>query len=307
MSRLSAWVSKARNKHQAGIFLNILYELYVRAYTWPLGRVFLSLLMGRVNSRLPDRQVFLIGCYNSGTTILRDILRAHPDVSGMPREGVRFTNVFPDMQQGGWVRMAYKNREMPASNASSAQARKQLDRDWGYWSKSKNGVFLEKSITHSYRLEFLQRTFPAAKFILISRDGYCSTEGVLRRAAPQGSAVDQVGSEYSAGLCAEQWVSINTKLLAAKNNANTTMIRFEDFVSKPYETVSDLLAFIGVDTAELKYEGKVLQVGLREFEIRNPNPASRGRFPKAQLKAFNSVASEMMHKLGYSIMSESDE
>ena len=56
----------------------------------------------------PKQWVFLLGCYNSGTTILRDVLGAHPEVSTMPREGVKLTDLFPTPEHQGWFRMTHR-------------------------------------------------------------------------------------------------------------------------------------------------------------------------------------------------------
>ena len=37
--------------------------------------------------RNPRQWVFVVGCYNSGTTLLHDVPANHPDVAHLPREG----------------------------------------------------------------------------------------------------------------------------------------------------------------------------------------------------------------------------
>lgn len=35
----------------------------------------------------PDKWLFVVGCYNSGTTLLAEMLSRHPNISGLPTEG----------------------------------------------------------------------------------------------------------------------------------------------------------------------------------------------------------------------------
>lgn len=295
---------KVKKKHRGGILYNLGYELYVRLYTKAIGRKVLNFFLRR--RELPENLVFLVGCYNSGTTILRDILRSHPDVSGMPREGVRFTDVFPDMQEGGWVRMAYANRHLEQASVDVLTARRKLSKDWGYW-YSGSGLFLEKSITHAYRVDFLREVFPAAKFIFLARDGYCSTEGVLRRAKPQGDAAKVVGSEYSASLVAKQWVDINQKILKNKDADGSYFLKFEDFIKRPEEKLSELFGFLDLDDSCLEASEGIVVLGGKKFHILDPNAASRKRFPRAQLREFNEVAGPMLGLLGYEVLKDEND
>lgn len=283
---------------------NLFYEVFIRLYLIPGFRKVLSFICRK---KMPNDMVFLVGCYNSGTTILRDILKSHPNVGGMPREGVRFTDVFTDMQHGGWIRMAYHNRRLPSSFFSVDESREKLDRDWGFWAKRNETVFLEKSITHSFRLEFIKKVYPSAKFIAITRDGYCSSEGIMRRARPISHAEKALGQRgYPEDLCAEQWSYINEKLLDfSVNNDSCLHIRFEDFVLEPEETVKALFRHIGADENLVSMKKDVLYVVDKPFPIKNTNPESRRRFLKGQLnlEAFNRIAGDTMSKFGYRLMS----
>jgi hypothetical protein len=235
---------------------------------------------------------------------LRDILKSHPDISGMPREGVKFTNVFPDMQEGGWIRMAYHNRNFPACFFSIDEAREILNRDWGFWADKGNEFFLEKSITHSFRIPFLKTVFPNACFIGITRDGYCSTEGILRRAKPLNDAAKALNSNmYPVELCAKQWVYINKSILRAQTDGvRIKHIKFEDFVSCPHKVLKDIFDFIGADTEYLSGKNNTVSILQKKFEIRNFNPESRMRFPASKVDEFNTHAGELMRYFGYKLM-----
>lgn len=302
---LKSKIEKIRNKHDGGFFYNIAYEIFVVLYLKRAFRVFLSFFCRRT---LPPQMVFLVGCYNSGTTIVRDIIRSHPEIGGMPREGVRFTDAFADMQYGGWIRMAYHNRQLPPSFFDTEKCRRKLGRDWGFWAKKQETCFLDKSITHSFRLPFLQDLFPSAKFVAITRDGYCSSEGVLRRAKPEGDAKALLGSDaYPVSLCAKQWSFINRKIDEfSKGNPDCYHFRFEDFVENPESTIRSIFEHIGVDGSIVSCENGVLSVGVKKFPIKNTNPESRDRFISRcnSLEDFDQSAADMMRAFGYEMESE---
>ncbi len=46
--------------------------------------------------------VFIIGCYNSGTTLLNEILASHPKISGLPDEGVMLTDQLVKPEDFNW-------------------------------------------------------------------------------------------------------------------------------------------------------------------------------------------------------------
>ena len=42
----------------------------------------------------PDKCVFIVGCYNSGTTLLSELMGRHPSISALPTEGHFITDQF---------------------------------------------------------------------------------------------------------------------------------------------------------------------------------------------------------------------
>ena len=63
-------------------------------------------LIGYLGKELkPERWIFVVGCYKSGTTLLTKILSQHPLIGSMPNEGVAFTDALPYPEQYGWTRM----------------------------------------------------------------------------------------------------------------------------------------------------------------------------------------------------------
>ena len=52
-----------------------------------------SEILSRTGKRLKNKNwIFITGCYNSGTTLLNQILSTHSRISGLPDEGVMLTD-----------------------------------------------------------------------------------------------------------------------------------------------------------------------------------------------------------------------
>ena len=112
-------------------------ELSVKLYKQPAIR---RLVRRFYSPRDPEKWLFLVGCYNSGTTILRDIVASHPNVSDLPFEGVKLTSAFPDLEAGGWPRMMYRNKSHWGKMDSGAAGLARVD--WSPWWEKSATIFL---------------------------------------------------------------------------------------------------------------------------------------------------------------------
>ena len=138
-------------------------ELFVRAWSNTYVRKLSNALYPDYE---PPKWVFLVGCYNSGTTIVQKILNSHPEISGMPREGVRFTNVLSNLEEHDhhmiWAE-DYAHYVEPAF--SDLAAYRQIKKDWACFWKQGDQAFLDKSIANTARIDWLSRVFPNAYFV----------------------------------------------------------------------------------------------------------------------------------------------
>src|SRR5690606_5918555 len=139
--------------------------------------------------REPETWVFMGGCYNSGTTILREMIGAHPAVASLPREGVELTDAFPVLEADGWVRMWFRNADKAdLSGREPVALADRAKRAWSPWWRRDARAFSEKSIIHGAWMPTLDAGFSNARFIGVIRNGYCVCEGIRRRARPSGKA-----------------------------------------------------------------------------------------------------------------------
>jgi len=251
--------------------------------------------------REPEKWVFLVGCYNSGTTILKRVLESHPDIACLPFEGVTLTDAFPDLEEGGYPRMMYANRDVwdkpDIIGVSEAQTAK---KDWAsWWPKAKN-VFLEKSIDHSIRMPWLEKNFPNSYFIYITRNPYCVGEGIRRRAKPVGGAIDKLGVSYSPELVAEQWLFLNDKI---RNDGKAVSqfheMRYEDLMSKPDGVLKDIFKFLHLEDLDMLWEEPRLNIGQFSHEILDQNPKSLARLEEEDFLRMSQILAGRLSEYNY--------
>ena len=252
--------------------------------------------------RTPERWLFVVGCYNSGTTILRRVLESHPQIAGLPHEGAQTTAAFPDLEAGGWVRMMHRNRDLWDLPDDGAEARlAQAMRDWSpFWPKGEVPVFLEKSIDHATRVAWLDRHLDDARFVAITRNGYCVCEGVRRRATPRDAAREAVGESYPMEMVAEQWVAFDERLRAdIARVPRAASIRYEDLMAEPVATLERIFALAGVDAPAMRLDGDVLAVGEARHELIDQNPASLSRLSAEEIARATPIMREALLRNGY--------
>ena len=203
-TKLGRFLARNGGNLWGGLKTDVSVTLYKKAWVRRLVR-------GFYKETKPQKWLFLVGCYNSGTTILRDILEAHPQVSSLPFEGVKLTDAFPNLEEGGWPRMMYRHRDL--WDQISENAGERARRDWAPWWRKDASVYLEKSIDHSTRIRWLDKNFTNAYFLSITRNGLSVIEGISRRAKPYGSARYELKSDtYPYDMIADQWVEFENKI-----------------------------------------------------------------------------------------------
>ena len=122
--------------------------------------------------------IFLCGLHRSGTSLLHEIIRSHPEVSGFENtgapedEGQHLQSVYqPAVSFGGPGRFAFDSgSRMDESHllATDTSAKTIFDQWWSYFDMSCQ-YLVEKSPPNIIRSRFLQKLFPGSKFIFILR------------------------------------------------------------------------------------------------------------------------------------------
>ena len=114
--------------------------------------------------------VFLIGCGRSGTTILGQTIGNHHDVTYLNERRDIWHKVYPEFDI--WSGKEKQPKLVVRSEDSSVSKDKRLNKLFLIEQVGKNGkVLLEKLPTNSFRLEYLNKAFPNAKYIYLQRNG----------------------------------------------------------------------------------------------------------------------------------------
>lgn len=192
--------------------------------------------------------IFIAGMHRSGTSLLHNIIRSHPLVSGfkntgMPRdEGQHLQHVYPhDSEFGGpgkfgFEEGAYMDENHPLASPETAA---ELFKEWSeYWDLSKN-YLVEKSPTNTLRTRFLQKLFPNSQFIAIIR--HPVAVAYATRKWSKGSIPHLI--EHTL-ICYERFIE------DAKYLKRVYIIRYEDFIISPQQYVRKLFSWIGLPPHE---------------------------------------------------------
>lgn len=239
--------------------------------------------------------VFILGCNNSGTSLLQRILNKSGQVSTWHYEGQRYTRVLPRAMRRGYERVWMEYRDdltMPENSEDSLGPR--LIHDWTTsLDQPLKPIVLEKTPANLLRMRWLQKVFPQSYFIGLVRNGYAVTEGIRRK------------SHKEIGRAASHWAAANKAMLKeAKSIDRFLEISYEDLAEKPAETTKTLANFLDLDAEALgaamseKYELKNV-TGISKQGLTNMNKVSIDRLSEEDISLIKQNAGEMLDHFGY--------
>ncbi len=199
-----------------------------------------------------ERFVFIGGLHRSGTTLLAELLGAHPElttISGSPAshdEGQHLQSVMPtDEAFGGPGVFAFD----PAVHLTEADAttpdadRAQMRAAWRPFTDATCPTIVEKSPPNLLRFRYLQRVFEGASCIAIVRHPIAVAHATEFWA---GTGIQRL---------LEHWVIAHERLaLDAPHVERLHTLRYEDLVADPNRELARIHHFLGVEPVAVDAE-----------------------------------------------------
>lgn len=242
------------------------------------------------------RWVFIVGCYNSGTTLFANMLGSHPDIAGLPTEGHFITDEFITDWEMDIPRMWCKREDIFRLNAqSTGPDPKRVMKEWAMRMDTSKPLLLEKSPPNTPRTLWLQEHFEDAHFIALVRNGYAVAEGIRRKAEPK-----QCPDGWPIADCARQWLRsyevIDEDSVGLKK---LQWLKYEDLVADPPKHLNELAEFLGISPFDHLDGTESWSIHERDEKIRDLNRASIDRLSPADIDDINEVAGYMLDRFGY--------
>jgi hypothetical protein len=199
------------------------------------------------------RLVVVGGLHRSGTTLLADLLGAHPDVSGLAGTGVwedegqHLQDVYPTASDhGGPGRFAFDDSAHLTERSpliTPANRDRIIDAWRPYWDLDRQHL-VEKSPPNLIRFRFLQALFPGARFVAVIRHPIPVTFATHRFYRKPHSRVRRP----TLHRLLEHWVAAHDIFRRDSSSVqHLSIVRYEDLTNRPEETIERVLAELGID------------------------------------------------------------
>lgn len=243
------------------------------------------------------RWCFIVGCNNSGTTLLQRLLEASGDVSTLPYEGQMYTRVLRRAKKKGYERVWTEYmEELVVDRNADKQCAARLYYDWmtdlQYPLKS---MIVEKTPANALRMGWLETVFPNSYFIGLVRNGYAVSEGIMRK------------GNKSAERAARHWETVNKIMIDESDKVKRFMLmKYEDIVNDPKAMANKLSKYLSLDKNRML--SAVNKNFMREGEwgvssakpMENMNEKSIKRLGRDEIDVITRNAGSMLNYLGYS-------
>lgn len=293
MTARGSWIERRdRYRARAAIWA----DLQLAAFSWHLGGGRLRASREYQAAVADHKWCFIVGCNNSGTSLLQGILEKSGQVSTFPHEGQRYTNALPPARKRGHERVWTEYlEELRLDENDSLHPAPRLVHDWmRKLAHPVRETIVEKTTANAVRMRWLQEAFPRSYFIGLVRNGFAVTEGICRK------------GRKSVERGARHWNRVNELMLRDAGSVERfLLVKYEDLVTKPGAAAARLAEFLALDAERValatagKYDFCTLSGGGSQ-SISNMNLRSISRLSASDLDTIRRFAGPMLERLDYS-------
>jgi Sulfotransferase family len=239
----------------------------------------------------PEGWLFIAGCPNSGTTLLKTLLGSHPSIATMSVEGHAAQDQLVTADTLGMPRLYALRPDVfrMTEDSGSVIDVDRIKRQWGSrFNDLTRPILLDDSPPNATRTRWLQKHFQPASFLFLNRNGYAVAEGIRRRT---GHALE---------LATLQWSLSNRVMLDDEPYLERVhTIRYEDLAACPDETCREVLRFLGLDAERFTVSDAAWTVHRETGPIRDMNASSLARLTDEDRDTIERIAGPMLRRLGY--------
>lgn len=244
--------------------------------------------------------VFVLGCYNSGTTLLADMLQSHPRFGGFPNEGAFLTDALPYPERLGWPRMWAECASELRVPADDMERARRIRRQWSLWLRGDPEYVVEKTVSNVLRIDFLANTFPDAGFVYIVRNGFAVAAGIRKKANLRRWKNPRGLSEYPIDLCARQWSETDREVRRSPLFPDRIhLVRYEELTERPQAVMNRLWRALGAE--EFREQGLWDDMRVHEVRsgVRNMNARSLEDLSEEDVRIIQTVSGDELERYGY--------
>lgn len=208
--------------------------------------------------------VFIIGCGRSGTTILGETLSLHPKIKYLNERRDLWHQSYPEFNiwDENILNPTLYANEKDYSEEKTSKLRDLFFREQVLENAS---MLLEKLPINNFRLEFLKKSFPEAKYIYLSRNGLEVSKSIEKRIQKKNwftgskfKLLQQFSGDDNTLESDEQkgmweWkLSINESDLFFKNLSKDKYyhLSYQDFIEDTENSLKQIYNFLNLNTTE---------------------------------------------------------
>lgn len=258
-----------------------------------------------------EAPIFILGCCNSGTTILGRAIQTHSDVEGPEDEGPlssgwpkELTHHLCPQTFRMWAHPIFsKGKECyPGDNlvyylteeALTGTLRTQVESFYRQFINNGKRVS-DHSPQLVLRARALQGIFSDAYYVIIVRNGYAVSEGIRRRRYLDADRSHMSGFETRIEDAAVQWKEANRILLSYVDGNlldRALLITYENLVNNTQVVLTKVFNFCHLDITNYKFP---------VFD-RDRNKEQISRLTEYDIETITRIAQPMLLHFGYEIM-----